>query len=79
MKIAEVKLPDAVYQQVEEAAARLHLSVPELLRCLAEQAIHCNVTGGTAASDWRFPEGHHLGPFRASVQDWRLLANEIAD
>jgi hypothetical protein len=35
MKIAEVKLPDAVNQQIEETA-RLHLSVPELLRNLAE-------------------------------------------
>jgi hypothetical protein len=28
--------------------------------------------------DWRFPEGRQLGPFRAPVEDWRLLANETA-
>ena len=29
--------------------------------------------------DWRFPQGRHLGAFRVPVEDWRLLANEIAD
>ena len=31
-----------------------------------------------ANGGWRFPEGRHLGPFRAPVEDWRLLANETA-
>jgi hypothetical protein len=28
--------------------------------------------------DWRFPQGRHLGAFRVPVEDWRLLANEVA-
>jgi hypothetical protein len=28
------------------------------------------------ADAWRFPEGCHLGVFRAAAEDWRLLANE---
>jgi hypothetical protein len=80
VKIAEVKLTDAVYQQMEETAARLHLSVPDLLRSLAEQAIqHDLKSGAGGAGNWRFPEGRHLGAFRAPVEDWRLLANESAD
>jgi hypothetical protein len=80
MKIAEVKLPDAVYQRMEETAARLHLSVPELLRNLAEQAVQNSPKRQPAVpGDWRFPEGRHLGAFRAPAEDWRLLANEIAD
>ncbi|HUD46606.1 MAG TPA: hypothetical protein VMR33_07240 [Candidatus Baltobacteraceae bacterium] len=80
MKIAEVQLPDAVYQQMEETAARLHLSVPELLRSLAEQAIQHGLKSRPApAGNWRFPEGRHLGAYRAPVEDWRLLANEMAD
>ena len=27
---------------------------------------------------WQFPEARHLGQFGATVEDWRLLANEDA-
>ncbi len=43
MKRAEVEFSDALYQQVERLAARLH------------------------------------GAFRSPVEDWRLLAHEVAD
>ena len=80
MRVAEVELPDAVYQQVEETASRLHLSVPGLLRALAEQAVQRKVKSPTGTqSNWRFPEGRHLGAFRTPVEDWRFLANETAD
>jgi hypothetical protein len=80
MRIAEVKLPDTVYQQMEATAARLHLTVPELLRNLAEQAIGHDVENRPGVvGDWRFPEGRHLGAFQAPAEDLRLLANEIAD
>ena len=26
---------------------------------------------------WHFPDGRHLGGFRAPAEDWRLLANEV--
>lgn len=80
MKSAEVQLPDAIYQQVEGLALQLHLSVPELLRRAAEQMVHRQTPPQRKANwDWRFPEGRHLGPFGAPVEDWRLLANEAAD
>jgi hypothetical protein len=80
MKRAEVQLPDALYQQVEGLAVRLHLSVPELLSKAAEQMVLRQVkTQPRANGGWRFPEGRHLGAFRAPVEDWRLLANEAAD
>lgn len=80
MKRAEVQLPDALYQQVEGLAVRLHVSVPELLSKAAEQMVlrqakaQPNPNGG-----WRFPEGRQLGAFRVPVEDWRLLANDAAD
>jgi hypothetical protein len=79
MKRAEEQLPDTIYQQVEGLAAQLHLTVPEFLRQAAEQMVHRQPKLQSKPNgDWRFPQGRHLGAFRAPVEDWRLLANEIA-
>ena len=80
MKNTEVQLPDAIYKQVEDLAGRLRLTVPEVLRQAAEQMVFRQAPPQLRANgDWRFPEGHHLGNFRAPVEDWRLLGNEAAD
>ena len=80
MRKAEVQLPDAIYQQVEVLAAELHLTVPELLSKAAEQMIYRQARPQPKPDgNWRFPEGRHLGTFRAPVEEWRLLANEIID
>ena len=79
MKRAEVQLPDPLYQQVEGLAQQLHVSVPDLLRQAAEQMLRSQSSPPPAPNrDWHFPEGRHMGPFRAPVEDWRLLANEAA-
>ena len=79
MKRAEAQLPDPLYQQVEELAQKLHVSVPELLRRAAEQMLQRQPKPQVKRNgDWRFPEGRSLGAFRAPVEDWRLLANEAA-
>lgn len=79
MKTAEVQLPDPLYRQVEGLAARLDLTVSELLVKAAEQMVHRLAAPSKPNGDWRFPEGRHLGPFLARVEDWRLLANETAE
>ena len=80
MKRAEVLLPDPVYKEVEGLAAQRRLSVPEFLRRAAAQIARRQAKPHTPANgDWHFPEGRHLGSFRAPVEDWRLLANESAD
>ena len=77
MKRAEVQLPDAIYREVEGLAAKLHLTVPELLGKAAEKLVHHQgKSPSKTKGEWRFPEGRCLGTFRASVEDWRLLANE---
>ena len=76
MKRAEVVLPDPIYQQVEGLAAQLHLTVPEFLCQAAAQIVQRQARSN---GEWRFPEGRHLGAFRAPVGDWRLLANEAAE
>ena len=80
MKNTEVQLPDAIYEQVEELADQLRLTVPEVLRKAAEQMVLRRAPPRPRANGgWQFPEGRHLGTFRAPVEDWRLLANEAAD
>ncbi len=77
MKRAEVQLPDPLYQQVEGLAHQLHLSVPEVLVRAAEQMVQVQTRQRpTQNGDWTFPEGRHLGPFLAPVEEWRLFANE---
>ena len=82
MKRAEVVLPDPIYQQVEGLAAQIHLTVPEFLSQAAAKNARQQGKHQLQAplnGEWRFPEGCRLGPFRALVRDWRLLANEAAD
>jgi hypothetical protein len=77
MKRAEVFLPDAMYQQVEGLAAERHLTIPEFLRQTVEQSLRLQTKPQSRPNgEWHFPEGRHLGAFRAPVGDWRLLANE---
>jgi predicted transcriptional regulator len=79
MKQAEVQLPDGLYQRVEELAKQLHVSVSEMLRLAAEQVVGREPKATPQPQgEWSFPEGRHLGAFRAPVEDWRLLANESA-
>ena len=79
MKRAEVQLPEVLYEQVEGLAHQLHLSVPELLVRAAEQLVQRPPPPPPSPNgQWRFPEGQHMGAFRAPTEDWRLLANEPA-
>lgn len=79
MKRAEVQLSDATYQQIERLAAQFHLSVSEYLCRAAEQMARKQSSPQPQPNaEWRFPEGRHLGTFRAPVEDWRVLANEAA-
>ena len=56
------------------------MSVPELLSTAAEQMVLRQAKPQPKpGGGWRFPEGYHLGAFRAAVEDWRLLANEAPD
>jgi len=80
MKSTEVQFPEAIYEQVEDLAGRLCLTVPEMLRKAAEQMVLRQAPPQPRANgEWRFPDGRHLGTVRTPVEDWRLLANEAAD
>lgn len=80
MKKAKVQMTDPLYQKIKGLAKKLDVTVPELLRKAAEQLVQRQVKGQPRKNGgWHFPEGRRLGPFRAPVEDWRLLANESAD
>ena len=80
MKKAEVELPDAIYQHLEKLAGQRRLTVAEILCKAAEQLVNRQPRPPRKQNGgWQFPEGRHLGAFRAPVEDWRLLANEAAD
>lgn len=80
MKTTEVALPEAVYSQVENLAAELRLTVPEVLRQAADQMVlRQNPPPPRAGGDWQFPAGRHLGAFQQAAEDWRLSANEAVD
>ena len=73
-------MPDTLYHQVEGIAEQLHVSVADLLCQAAEQMVQRQAKPKSRPKgDWRFPDGRHLGPFLAPVEDWRLLANETAE
>jgi hypothetical protein len=79
MKKTEVQFPDALYQKIEGLAAQLQLTVPELLNHAAKEMVDRQKTTHFGQdAPWQFPEGWRLGAWRAPVEDWRLLANEIS-
>jgi len=68
MKRAEVQLPDALYHQIEGLAARLRMSVPELLSVAAEQMVlHHDKRQPKPGDGWRFPEGSQRQPENAVI------------
>jgi Ribbon-helix-helix protein, copG family len=79
MKRTEVQLPDALYHRVEKMAGQLDLTVSALLRKAAEQMVRRHAKPAKPNGDWCFPESRHLGAFRATAEEWRLLANEPAE
>lgn len=80
MKRTEVQLSDDLYEQVKGLAARLDMSVEELLREGAQKMVQTGAKHKPASNgDWCFPEGHHLGEFLAESEDWLLLATEATE
>ena len=74
---AHAKLADRDPGAGFSARVGVKVNVPELLRRAAEQMVGDQAPARPLANGpWRFPEGRHLGPFRAAAEDWRLLANE---
>ena len=69
MKRAEIELPEPLFEQVEGAARRLHMTVPQFLQRAAEKAV-------AQEQAWEFPAPPDLGELLLPPEAWRLIANE---
>lgn len=78
MKRTQVQLPEPLYQQVKQLAARLDWSITEVLRRGAEYMVrtHRIPETSTPGEGWKLPTAMPLGAFRAPHDEWRELANE---
>lgn len=76
MKRAEVELPEPLFTEVEGAARRLHMTIPQFLQKAAEKAVAAEEFTKSTTKPWTFPEPVDLGETLAPFEDWRILANE---
>jgi hypothetical protein len=71
----QIQLSDEQYSRLKGLAARLEVSMAELLRRGADYVLTVYADGDT--EDWSPPETLDLGgPSLVPVEDWRALANE---
>ena len=72
MTRTQVQLPDALYRQARELAARREISLAELVRRGLEYMVSVSPEGRATPGAWDLPEPQHLGtadPF--SDPAWR--------
>lgn len=72
----QVQLPDGLYRDAKRIAQEQEMTLAEVVRRGLEHMVRVYPGRGAAAGDWQPPRPRRLGPFRASADDWRELANE---
>ena len=72
----QIQLPDRLYREAKRVARERELSLAEVVRRGVEYITHVYPRLAAEAQPWTPPHPHHLGEFKASPEDWRLLANE---
>ena len=73
----QIRLPDALYEEVRRVAREREMSLAEVVRRGVEYITRAYPPVGSGRS-WTPPPGSNLGSFKASPEDWRLLVNEPA-
>ena len=84
MNRTQIQLPDALYAQVKELAARMEISLAELTRRGLEYMVAVSHPSESPETEWRLPEAHDLGQtsafgdpnWRASLHTDRLKVAE---
>ena len=72
----QIQLPDDQYARLRALAARLEVSLAELLRRGADYVLTVYPAETTAAAEWHLPDALDLGEPMMPVESWRELANE---
>lgn len=72
----QVQLPDRLYREAKRVASEREISLAEVLRRGVEYITRVYPHLEDSSQLWAPPDPHHLGAFRAPLDDWRLLASE---
>lgn len=76
MAKTQIQLPDEVYARLKALAARLEVSLAELLRRGADYVLSVYPSEVAASTEWRLPEPLDLGEPLVAVESWREYACE---
>lgn len=79
MKRTQIQIPDPLYAEIQRVAELQQWSVTEVLRRGAEYMASCYPPEKSRDSKWELPGPFDLGAFRAPVEDWREVAQELGD
>lgn len=72
----QVQLPDELYRDVKRVAHEHEMTLAEVVRRGLEHMVRIYPRRDAASDTWQPPTPRRLGPFRASEETWRELANE---
>ncbi len=72
----QVQLPDRLYREAKRVARDREMSLAEVVRRGVEYITRVYPPLQKGPQPWSPPEPHHLGAFKAPLDQWRLLANE---
>ena len=71
----QIQLPDRLYQEAKRVAHEREISLAEVIRRGVEYITKTYPPLDEPRSEWQPPQPRKLGSFKASVRDWRELAN----
>ena len=73
----QIQLPDHLYNEAKRIAREREMSFAEVLRRGVEYMAQVYPPlGEDSTNKWELPKPKHLGPFKAPVENWRILAND---
>lgn len=72
----KVEIPDELFDRANKVAAAKKWSFAEIVRRGLEYMTQVNPAPRTPGAEWRVPEPHHLGSFRAPEEKWTELSHE---
>jgi hypothetical protein len=72
----QVQLPDELYRDAKRIAEEHEMTLAEVVRRGLEHMVRIYPQRDTTVDAWHPPTPRRLGPFRATEDAWRELANE---